>query len=246
MKTLTMDGLQLYQNRNEYTVSIAASMTNMPKVEELEDLKELQEPFFEVTELSKIPNGEGILKKIKIAYKVPMTAKSLLSIKKSNEILKLAVLNEVLKDNLLMKQSQYMPLIHPANIYLLDMRTVRYLYVDNGELYRNPRPALEQYKALAVSMLTKYSYEKMCNQAVRQEVLQKAGNMFLISLEKCETVEQMQEMIESRLNKAESNHFLYNDKKDSAKRKKTELLLTVLSICSVISLILLAVILFVK
>lgn len=246
MKTLTMDGLQLYQNRNEYTVSIAAGMTNMPKLEELEDLKELQEPFFVISDLSKIPNGEGILKKIKITYKVPMTAKSLLSLKKSDEILKLAVLNEVLKDNLMMKQSQYIPLMHPANIYMLDMRTVRYLYVDNGELYRNPRPALEQYKALVISMLTKYSYEKMQNQAIRQDALKKANNMFLIAIEKCETVEQMQEMIENRLNKAESNHFLYNDKKDSAKRSKTELLLAVFTVCSVVSTILLSVILFGK
>lgn len=244
MKVLLMDGLQLTQQNKSYRISVPASMTNMPSVEGLQDLKTEHDSFFEVTDISaKIPNGKGKAERYFLDYKVPMAAKSFLSIKGSNEILKLSVLNEVLKTNLPGQESQYIPLIHPANIYFLDMKTVRFLYVDNGELYKNPRPVLEQYKALVASMFTKHSFEKLQNAAIRQEILQKANNLFLIQIEKAASVEQMQQMIENRLSKVESDFFLNLHNEEKGRRKKNNMLLTFIAAGVVICMVLLILIL---
>lgn len=253
MKTLTMDGVQLHQDKNNYRVVVAHSMTNNPSLSELENLKNTGEKYFEVESITQRENknrphrGEKLPHRedgdYVITYKVPMAAKSLLSIKSSNEILKLSILNEVLIDNLLEQQDVIKPMIHPANIFFMDMKTVRYLYCSNGELHNSSVPVLEQYKALVVSMLTKYSFEKMLYAATRKEVLQKANNVFLIQIEKCTTVAELQEMIQNRLNKIESDFFIFRDKEDRAKKQKRATQLTVLTIGVIVCAVLLALVL---
>ncbi len=238
MMTLTMDGIQLYKNNNEHKISMPLSMTREPSLSELDNLKNAGEKFFDIKEIQQEKSGKYI-----VTYNIPMTAKNLLSVKQSNEILKLSILNEVLKDNIIEQKGGYIPLLHPANIFFLDMKTVRYMYVDNGMLYRSEKPALEQYKALIISILTKYSYEKMQNSVTRKEVLMKLDNLFLIQIEKSNSVEQLQELIRNRLNKIESEFFLMQYQEDKIRKRKNDTKLTVIMVCVIVVFIIMLIIL---
>ena len=240
MTTLTMDGLQVYKDKNKYCVSIAGSMTNQPSITALDNLKNVGEKFFELKDISK---DTGKADKYIFKYETPANAKNLLSAKNGHEILKLSLLNEVIKDDMLNQRDVFIPLIHPANIFFMDMKTIRYMYTDNGELYTSKKPALEQYKALIVSMMTKYSYEKMLNAAVRKDILQKHSNVFLIQIEKCKTIEEMQKLLDNRLNKTESDFFLFRLREENEIRRKATIKLTVTMVCAIISVAILFMIL---
>lgn len=232
MKTTTMDGLQLYKNAKESIVAIAATMTNKPSLNELESLKNTGDKFFSVKSIT----GKG---RYKITYEVPGEAQSILSLKGSHEILKLSLLNEILKDDLLNKTDTLIPVIHPENIYCMNIRNIKYLYGDNGELYRSKVPALEQYKTLIISMLTKFSFEKMQDTEERRKQLQKKNDLFLIQIEKTKNVSDMQQLIEKRLDKMETEYFINKYKEDKIISKKTAIKTTVTMVCSVIILLLL-------
>lgn len=239
MKTVTMDGLQVYRDKNKYCVSVAATMTNNPSITALENLKNLDVPFLNLKEVMKASGKDN---KYILSYDVPGNAKTFLEVKGGHEILKLSILNEIVKDDLLNQREFFTPLIHPANIFFLDIKTIRYMYADNGELYRSKKPALEQYKALIISMFTKYSYEQMLNAANRKEILQKKGNLFLIQLEKSKTVEELQSLIESRLNKTESDYFMYRLMEDNDRKRKATMKLSIIMICAIVSVVILAMI----
>ena len=232
MITTTMDGLQLYKNKDEYIVSIAATMTNKPALHELENLKNAGEKFFDVKSIS----GKG---RYKIVYDVPQQAKSLLDLKGSHEILKLSLLNEVLKDDLLNQKDSFIPVIHPENIYCMNIRNIKYLYADNGELYRSKVPALEQYKTLIISMFTKFSFEKMQDTLERRNQLQKKNDLFLIQIEKTKSVSDMQKLMEQRLSKMETEYFISGYMAEKVAKKKAATKLTVTMVCSIIILIIL-------
>lgn len=236
MTTTTMDGLQVYKNEGEYIVTIAATMTNKPELYKLDNLKNAGDKFFDVKSIS----GKG---RYKIVYDVPPEAQSLLSLKGCHEIIKLSLLNEVLKDDLLNQKDSFIPVIHPENIFCIHIRNIKYLYADNGELYRSSVPALEQYKALVISMLTKFSFEKMQSADERKTQLQKKGDLFLIQIEKAKTVSDMRHIVEQRLNKLETEYFIKKYQEDKKTEKKTTTKFTVTMVCAIIILILMVCIL---
>ncbi len=228
----SMEGVTVYNTKTTYKVGISAR-----KIEPIDeaDFKSLHDNIDGFWQLEKIEKKRDTYF---FDYIMPARAKSFYDAKKCNEIMVLALLYNFLKADFLEKSNT---IVHPQNIFFTTLTDISMMYRDNGALIHEDKlPVLDQYKALCVSMLTKYSYEKVKDTSQRKAILEKLKNTFLNTLERCEDKESLKELIYARYIRQESDYFIYLEKEERAVRNKklrniTIMATAVLIACGIVS-----------
>lgn len=206
-----IDDITLYINKNKhYTAEIDKNKALADGINNLEDLKEHKEGFFE---LKSIEEKDG---KYLLNYIIEDEYRPLIEAKKYSPVMRLALLETVLKVDPLLKLNELVPL-HPQNIFFKDLRTVKFMYRSNRWLpYEEKLLPLEQYKILALSILSKYSYEQF--KIKKQELLAKEKSDFYYNINNTRNLEELQRCISKELYKVETEHFF--GLVESQKKKK--------------------------
>lgn len=219
----SMEGVTLYNSKTVYKVSI-----NCKKIEPVEedDFTSLYSPIENFWNLQKIEKGKD---SYYFFYDYPERSKSFYDITGANEIIKLALLYNFMRADF---PSKCATIIHPQNIFFTTLNDITMMYRDNGALIHDANlPLLEQYKALIVSIITGYYYEKVKDNSTRKKILEKLQNQFLISVEKCSSKEEMEDLLFARYVRLESDYFLYLEKEQKFERKKRWRNHIIVSIC---------------
>ncbi|MFU2018759.1 type VII secretion protein EssB/YukC [Peribacillus butanolivorans] len=205
--------LFILKNRH-YRLEIA---TNQVLAERVEDLAELQEehPYFFTLKDIKKENDRLIL-----GYVLDEGYQPLQIAKSYSTVLRLALLNQLLELDPLHNFNEKV-LIHPRNIFFKDMKKLKFLYRSNQWLpFEGQIEKLEQYKILTLSMFSRFSYEKYKRE--KENLLKKEEDEFFFRIENAGSVEDLKELIASKLQEEETLHFfgLEAEKQKIKKQKK--------------------------
>lgn len=115
--------------------------------------------------------------------------KPVAAIKHEDYVVKLAIAQAILLDEIVTKTQNYVSL-HPATVYYHPMSTIRYGYRANRQMPREGKHThLQRYKALVLTILTNQPYEKCLEQP---EHLAKLANHLVHSILQAQTIEDMQ------------------------------------------------------
>lgn len=212
--------LFILKNRH-YRLEIA---TNQVLAERVEDLAELQEehPFFFTLKDIKKENDRLIL-----GYVLDEGYQPLQIAKSYSTVLRLALLNQLLELDPLHNFNGKV-LIHPRNIFFKDMKKLKFLYRSNQWLpFEGHIEKLEQYKILTLSMFSRFSYEKYKRE--KENLLKKEKDEFFFRIENAGSVEDLKELIASKLQEEETLHF-FGLEAEKQKIKKQKRVLTGISI----------------
>ncbi|MEX6702909.1 type VII secretion protein EssB/YukC [Peribacillus frigoritolerans] len=212
--------LFILKNRH-YRLEIA---TNKVLAERVEDLTELQEehPYFFTLKDIKKENDRLILD-----YEMDEGYQPLQIAKSYSIVLRLALLNQLLELDPL-HNFKGKVLIHPRNIFFKDMKKLKFLYRSNQWLpFEGHIEKLEQYKILTLSMFSRFSYEKYKRE--KENLLKKEKDEFFFRIENAGSVEDLKELITSKLQEEETLHF-FGLEAEKQKIKKQKRILTGISI----------------
>ena len=212
--------LFILKNRH-YRLEIA---TNQVLAERVEDLAELQEehPYFFTLKDIKKENDRLIL-----GYVLDEGYQPLQIAKSYSTVLRLALLNQLLELDPLHNFNGKV-LIHPRNIFFKDMKKLKFLYRSNQWLpFEDHIEKLEQYKILTLSMFSRFSYEKYKRE--KENLLKKEKDEFFFRIENAGSVEDLKELIASKLQEEETLHF-FGLEAEKQKIKKQKRILTGISI----------------
>ncbi|KRF64373.1 hypothetical protein ASG99_21320 [Bacillus sp. Soil768D1] len=212
--------LFILKNRH-YRLNIA---TNQVLAERVEDLAELQEehPYFFTLKDIKKENDRLIL-----GYVLDEGYQPLQIAKSYSTVLRLALLNQLLELDPLHNFNGKV-LIHPRNIFFKDMKRLKFLYRSNQWLpFEGHIEKLEQYKILTLSMFSRFSYEKYKRE--KENLLKKEKDEFFFRIENAGSVEDLKELIASKLQEEETLHF-FGLEAEKQKIKKQKRILTGISI----------------
>ncbi|MFJ7685267.1 hypothetical protein [Peribacillus butanolivorans] len=212
--------LFILKNRH-YRLEIA---TNQVLAERVEDLAELQEehPYFFTLKGIKKENDRLIL-----GYVLDEGYQPLQIAKSYSTVLRLALLNQLLELDPLHNFNEKV-LIHPRNIFFKDMKKLKFLYRSNQWLpFEGHIEKLEQYKILTLSMFSRFSYEKYKRE--KENLLKKEEDEFFFRIENAGSVEDLKELIASKLQEEETLHF-FGLEAEKQKIKKQKRILTGISI----------------
>ncbi|MEK4387959.1 hypothetical protein MKZ25_19700 [Solibacillus sp. FSL W7-1464] len=115
--------------------------------------------------------------------------KPIVAIKQEAYVVKLAIAQAILLDEIVTKTSSFVSL-HPATVYYHPMSTIRYGYRANRQMPREEKYThLQRYKALILTILTNQPYEKCLEEP---EYLTKRANDLVHSILQAQTIEDMQ------------------------------------------------------
>lgn len=115
--------------------------------------------------------------------------KPIVAIKQEAYVVKLAIAQAILLDEIVTKTSNFVSL-HPATVYYHPMSTIRYGYRANRQMPREEKYThLQRYKALILTILTNQPYEKCLEEP---EYLTKRANDLVHSILQAQTIEDMQ------------------------------------------------------
>ncbi|UYB50074.1 hypothetical protein OCI51_26265 (plasmid) [Lysinibacillus capsici] len=115
--------------------------------------------------------------------------KPIVAIKQEAYVVKLAIAQAILLDEIVTKTSSFVSL-HPATVYYHPMSTIRYGYRANRQMPREEKYThLQRYKALILTILTNQPYEKCLEEP---EHLTKRANDLVHSILQAQTIEDMQ------------------------------------------------------
>ncbi|MFE4242305.1 type VII secretion protein EssB/YukC [Peribacillus butanolivorans] len=212
--------LFILKNRH-YRLEIA---TNQVLAERVEDLAELQEehPYFFTLKDIKKENDRLIL-----GYVLDEGYQPLQIAKSYSTVLRLALLNQLLEVDPLHNFNGKV-LIHPRNIFFKDMKKLKFLYRSNQWLpFEGHIEKLEQYKILTLSMFSRFSYGKYKRE--KENLLKKEKDEFFFRIENAGSVEDLKELIASKLQEEETLHF-FGLEAEKQKIKKQKKILTGISI----------------
>lgn len=176
---ITKELAQFTIHRNEFTYS------------ELQEIEHFlaQQPLEGFLRFQQIEENEG---QVIITYEFIEHLKPVAAINKETYVVKLAIAQTILLDEVVTKEPNFVSL-HPATIYYHPMSTVYYSYRANRLMPREEKyPHLHRYKALILMILTNHSYERCL---VEPEHLEKRANDLVRSVLQAKTIEEMQVLI---------------------------------------------------
>lgn len=138
--------------------------------------------------------------------------KPVAAIKQETYVVKLAIAQAILLDEIVTKDPFHVSL-HPATVFYHPMSTIRYGYRANRVMPKEEKYThLQRYKALILMILTNYPYEKCLTEPER---LEKKANDLVRSILSAKTVEEMQALL------TEAYDFVaYHNVKERVSEKK--------------------------
>jgi len=158
--------------------------------------------------------------------------KPLIQIKNEEYPVKVSILQEILKQDILnqYKHEDVYIALNPATIFYYPMRTVKYTYAGNQFMPRTNHTFLERYKACSVSILSNIPYEKCLN---TPDEVKKEGNDLIKEIYEKKSVQELYDLI------SESNNFItynYISKRSEEKKKSKKQLYYTASILGLVAI----------
>ncbi|AQR26694.1 hypothetical protein [Staphylococcus aureus] len=195
-------------NHLEYIVNV--DLCHISDIDEIRhDLTKPNSLFFDVKDMKK----EGDY--FHIIYNIDEEYKSFLSAKNESKALKLALMDYVLKVNPLENNITF---LHPANLYFKNIEDIK-IGFKGHEYLPNPKiNALEQYKLLIMSTISRYTYDKYYRN--KFEVLSKEKDEFFHKVNNAESFKKLREIVKEELNEVQTNHLMNEEKRKKDFRKK--------------------------
>lgn len=189
----------LTDEKSTVKIEMENSQFTYDNIDEIKELPIKKDPLF--LDIKGIKESETT---VSFLYEKGSALKNLNTIKKEAYPVKVSIVEEILKQDILQKYKHtdlYISL-NPATLYYYPMNTVRYTYAANRFMPRDMRTTLERYKACIVSILSGIAYEKCLN---TPEEVRKVGNDFIKEIYQQRNVSELLSLIQ------QSNNFLTYD-----------------------------------
>lgn len=189
----------LTDEKSTVKIEMENSQFTYDNIDEIKELPIKKDPLF--LDFKGIKESETT---VSFLYEKGSALKNLNTIKKEAYPVKVSIVEEILKQDILQKYKHtdlYISL-NPATLYYYPMNTVRYTYAANRFMPRDMRTTLERYKACIVSILSGIAYEKCLN---TPEEVRKVGNDFIKEIYQQRNVSELLSLIQ------QSNNFLTYD-----------------------------------
>lgn len=189
----------LTDEKSTVKIEMENSQFTYDNIDEIKELPIKKDPLF--LDFKGIKESETT---VSFLYEKGSALKNLNTIKKEAYPVKVSIVEEILKQDILQKYKHtdlYISL-NPATLYYYPMNTVRYTYAANRFMPRDMRTTLERYKACIVSILSGIAYEKCLN---TPEEVCKVGNDFIKEIYQQRNVSELLSLIQ------QSNNFLTYD-----------------------------------
>ena len=186
----------LTDERSTVKIEMENSQFTYDNIDEIKELPIKKDPLF--LDFKGIKESETT---VSFLYEKGSALKNLNAIKKETYPVKVSIVEEILKQDILQKYKHtdlYISL-NPATLYYYPMNTVRYTYAANRFMPRDMRTTLERYKACIVSILSGIAYEKCLN---TPEEVRKIGNDFIKEIYQQRNVSELLSLIQ------QSNNFV--------------------------------------
>ncbi|PJK24529.1 hypothetical protein CV769_14960 [Enterococcus mundtii] len=189
----------LTDEKSTVKIEMENSQFTYDNIDEIKELPIKKDPLF--LDFKGIKESETT---VSFLYEKGSALKNLNTIKKEAYPVKVSIVEEILKQDILQKYKHtdlYISL-NPATLYYYPMNTVRYTYTANCFMPRDMRTTLERYKACIVSILSGIAYEKCLN---TPEEVRKIGNDFIKEIYQQRNVSELLSLIQ------QSNNFVTYD-----------------------------------
>ncbi|WP_192987828.1 hypothetical protein [Carnobacterium mobile] len=189
----------LTDEKSTVKIEMENSQFTYDNIDEIKELPIKKDPLF--LDFKGIKESETT---VSFLYEKGSVLKNLNTIKKEAYPVKVSIVEEILKQDILQKYKHtdlYISL-NPATLYYYPMNTVRYTYAANRFMPRDMRTTLERYKACIVSILSGIAYEKCLN---TPEEVRKIGNDFIKEIYQQRNVSELLSLIQ------QSNNFVTYD-----------------------------------
>lgn len=189
----------LTDEKSTVKIEMENSQFTYDNIDEIKELPIKKDPLF--LDFKGIKESETT---VSFLYEKGSALKNLNTIKKEAYPVKVSIVEEILKQDILQKYKHtdlYISL-NPATLYYYPMNTVRYTYAANRFMPRDMRTTLERYKACIVSILSGIAYEKCLN---TPEEVRKIGNDFIKEIYQQRNVSELLSLIQ------QSNNFVTYD-----------------------------------
>ncbi|MGE7365461.1 hypothetical protein ACQKKE_02285 [Desemzia incerta] len=189
----------LTDEKSTVKIEMENSQFTYDNIDEIKELPIKKDPLF--LDFKGIKESETT---VSFLYEKGSALKNLNTIKKEAYPVKVSIVEEILKQDILQKYKHtdlYISL-NPATLYYYPMNTVRYTYAANRFMPRDMRTTLERYKACIVSILSGIAYEKCLN---TPEEVRKIGNDFIKEIYQQRNVSELLTLIQ------QSNNFVTYD-----------------------------------
>lgn len=189
----------LTDEKSTVKIEMENSQFTYDNIDEIKELPIKKDPLF--LGFKGIKESETT---VSFLYEKGSALKNLNTIKKEAYPVKISIVEEILKQDILQKYKHtdlYISL-NPATLYYYPMNTVRYTYAANRFMPRDMRTTLERYKACIVSILSGIAYEKCLN---TPEEVRKIGNDFIKEIYQQRNVSELLSLIQ------QSNNFVTYD-----------------------------------
>lgn len=193
----TFEGASLRSTKDKYILHIPKKIMTVDSVDEMQSLYKSNSLYFDLQQIIEDKN------KYALVYNIPAEWKILKKIHKCDIVIRLSLLNEILKSDPL---KDNVTILHPQNIFYKDMKHFKIMYRGTSQMLKSANMSnLDQYKILCLTILSKYSYETWQKRKI--EILKKEKDMFFNRIEHAENTSSLQEIIESWLNEKEAAYF---------------------------------------
>lgn len=189
----------LTDEKSTVKIEMENSQFTYDNIDEIKELPIKKDPLF--LDFKGIKESETT---VSFLYEKGSALKNLNTIKKEAYPVKVSIVEEILKQDILQKYKHtdlYISL-NPATLYYYPMNTVRYTYAANRFMPRDMRTTLERYKACIVSILSGIAYEKCLN---TPEEVRKIGNDFIKEIYQQRNVSELLSLVQ------QSNNFVTYD-----------------------------------
>lgn len=189
----------LTDEKSTVKIEMENSQFTYDNIDEIKELPIKKDPLF--LDFKGIKESETT---VSFLYEKGSALKNLNTIKKEAYPVKVSIVEEILKQDILQKykHTDLCISLNPATLYYYPMNTVRYTYAANRFMPRDMRTTLERYKACIVSILSGIAYEKCLN---TPEEVRKIGNDFIKEIYQQRNVSELLTLIQ------QSNNFVTYD-----------------------------------
>lgn len=203
------------RQEGKVVVELSKQQVNIETIKQLDFLYKTSDSFLPLEDIKDVDGA------IQLIFKDIDSMKMLIDIKQEEYPIKLSILLAILKDNIL---ARHFVSIHPSTIFYHPMEHIQYSYFSDNDClpYDNRTSNFEKYRALALFVITGFSYEKCLGQ---QQEVAKVGNDLVKNILSTKNLEELTLLIHDTYNYITHEYISAIKTNDYRSKKRTKYLL---------------------
>lgn len=224
MKIATFEFGSVKIEKDLITIQIPKNQFRYDNLKELEDVKNEKVDFLPLKNIKEDAD------RVTLQYEKPNTVESLLKVRKESLVVRLSIAKTILEKAPL-DDPEFSVSIHPATVFYRPMTTVKFTYQANNLMPQEKNFSnFERYKALALSIVSGFSYEVCLND--KQRVL-KSKNPLLLSIAETHSKEKLLSDLEEHLDYMQYS-FIENVKQTKRKSRIKNIIFAAVGIAALL------------